>query len=329
MRLTSAARRSGSPIRRAARCGRGRNLSRRSSPSRFGLSVRPLTELPAEFAGKSPDEEAVKALARMRMVKDEFEIASLEAAAAATLLAHAELEAEIPRAIAGGGERWLEGTFLRRCSASGNGPGYWPIVGAGPHACILHWHHNDGLVRDGDVVLVDAAVEGHDLYTADVTRTYPTGRRFTAPQQAVYDVVQAAHDAAIECVKPGVAFNDPQEIAWDILVDGLVELGVFQPEQRNEALDPEAMLHRRYTLHRVSHHLGLDVHDCQPVVNEYRAGTIEAGMVFTIEPGLYLREDDETVPPALRGIGVRIEDDVLCTASGWRVLSSADGTGGA
>lgn len=288
---------------------------------RFGLPVRPLTQLAGEFAEPLPDDEVTKAVARLRLVKDAFEIASLRAAAAASLVAHAELVAEIPRAIVEGGERWLEGTFLRRCSTSGNGPGYWPIVGAGPHACILHWHRNDGPVRMGDVVLVDAAVEGHDLYTADITRTYPTGDSFTPEQQAVHDIVLAAHDAAIDMVKPGVGFHDPQEVAWSILVDGLIDLGVFRSNQRAEAIDEETMLHRRYSLHRISHHLGLDVHDSQVVVAEYRAGTIEPGMVFTIEPGLYLQDNDETVPAALRGIGVRIEDDILCTADGSEVLS--------
>jgi Xaa-Pro aminopeptidase len=288
---------------------------------RFGLAVRPLTELTPELAATADDVEVDRAVARMRLVKDPFEIASLRSAAEASLLGHAELQAEIPRAIGDGGERWLEGTFLRRCSASGNGPGYWPIVGAGPHSCILHWHHNDGPVREGDVVLVDAAVESHDGYTADITRTYPSGSTFTAAQQAVHDVVQAAHDAAIAIIRPGIAFHDPQEVAWGVLVDGLVDLGVFAGSQRAEALDPDTMLHRRYTLHRTSHHLGLDVHDCQSVVSEYRDGMVEAGMVFTIEPGLYLQEHDETVPAPLRGIGVRIEDDVHCTPGGHEVLT--------
>jgi Xaa-Pro aminopeptidase len=290
--------------------------------ARLGLPVRPLTDLAEAWAGRPLDDEATKAVARMRLVKDHFELASLRQAAAATLIGHAELAADIPRAIYdGGGERWLEGTFLRRCSTSGNGPGYHPIVGAGAHSCILHWHRNDGPVRPGDVVLVDAAVEGYDLYTADVTRTYPTGERFTAAQQDVVDIVQAAHDAAIASVKPGVGFHDPQDVAWGVLVDGLVDLGVFRADQRREAADPDTMLHRRYTLHRVSHHLGLDVHDSQVVVGEYRAGTIEPGMVFTIEPGLYFQDLDETVPPALRGIGVRIEDDVHCTPDGCEVLT--------
>jgi Xaa-Pro aminopeptidase len=290
---------------------------------RLGLPVRPLRELPDEWAGATMAEDLSAAVARLRLVKDDFEIASLRAAAAASLQGHQELRAEIPRAMADGGEAWLEGTFLRRCSASGAGPGYWPIVGAGAHACILHWHRNDGPVRAGDVVLVDAAVEGHDHYTADITRTYPTGESFTPAQQAVVDVVRRAQNAAIAAVTPGVAFDHPQQVAWEILVDGLIDLGVFGPEQRNEALDPATLLHRRYTLHRTSHHLGLDVHDCQAVVAEYRAANFEPGMVVTIEPGLYLQEHDLTVPAALRGIGVRIEDDVWCTAGGPVVLTSA------
>jgi len=292
---------------------------------RFGIAVRSLTELPSEFADGAADavlqDEVTRAVARLRLYKDDFEIASLRAAAAASLLGHAELRAEIPTAMRDGGERWLEGTFLRRCSASGNGPGYWPIVGAGAHSCILHWHRNDGPVHPGDVVLVDAAVEGHDHYTADITRTYPAGDAFTPAQQAVVDIVQAANRAAIASIRPGSGFHDSQDVAWSVLVDGLIDLGVFRPEQRGEALDPETMLHRRYTLHRTSHMLGLDVHDCQVIVGEYRAGKVEPGMVFTIEPGLYLQPNDDTVPAALRGIGVRIEDDVLCTPDGCAVLT--------
>jgi len=296
---------------------------------RYGLPVRPLADLPPEFSSAHADTTfdglVATEIARLRLVKDHHEIASLRAAAAASLLAHAELQAELPQAIGDGGERWLEGTFLRRCSASGNGPGYWPIVGAGPHACILHWHRNDGPVNHGDVVLVDAAVEGHDFYTADITRTYPTGDAFTPAQQAVHDVVLASQRAAIASVRPGCGFHDPQEAAWTVLVDGLIDLGVFHTSQRTEALDPDTLLHRRYTLHRTSHHLGLDVHDCQVIAAEYRAGVVEPGMVFTIEPGLYLQPNDETVPAALRGIGVRIEDDVLCTPDGCEVLTSGAG----
>jgi Xaa-Pro aminopeptidase len=294
---------------------------------RFGVAVRPLEQLPPEYRSASQEPalegEISRAAARLRLFKDPFEIASLRSAAAASLLGHEELRAEIPHAIQDGGERWLEGTFLRRCSASGNGPGYWPIVGAGAHSCILHWHRNDGPVREGDVVLVDAAVEGLDHYTADITRTYPTGDAFTPTQQAVVDIVQAAHDAAIASIRPGTGFHDSQDIAWGVLVDGLIDLGVFTSEQRAEALDPETMLHRRYTLHRTSHMLGLDVHDCQVINAEYRAGSVQPGMVFTIEPGLYLQENDHTVPASLRGIGVRIEDDVLCTDDGAVVLSAA------
>ena len=294
---------------------------------RYGISVRALRDLPAEHHSPPAPEHAAevsRAVARLRLVKDAFEIESLRSAARASLLGHAELRREIPQSMSAGGERWLEGTFLRRCSASGNGPGYWPIVGAGAHSCVLHWHRNDGPVRPGDVVLVDAAVEGHDHYTADITRTYAASDAFTPAQQAVVDIVQAAHDAAIASIRPGQGFHDSQDVAWTVLVDGLIDLGVFRPEQRAEALDEHLMLHRRYTLHRTSHMLGLDVHDCQVIANEYRSQSIEPGMVFTIEPGLYLQSNDETVPEALRGIGVRIEDDIWCTAEGAVVLTSAD-----
>jgi len=205
----------------------------------------------------------------------------------------------------------------------GNDVGYGTIAASGSHATILHWNRNDGEVRSGDLLLLDAGVEGEELYTADVTRTLPVSGRFTPDQRRLYELVHRAQRAAIAEVRPGAAFLDPHRAAMRVLAEGLEELGILTVAAA-EALADDRQLHRRYTLHGTSHMLGLDVHDCAHArEEEYRGGTLHAGHVLTVEPGLYFQPDDLTVPERLRGIGIRIEDDVLVTEDGCRVLSQA------
>ena len=165
----------------------------------------------------------------------------------------------------------------------------------------------------GELLLLDAGVECDSLYTADVTRTLPIGGAFSAQQRAVYDLVFEAQRAGIEACVPGNDFLEPNRRAMQVLAQGLIEMNVLRCSL-DEALDQDRQLYRRYTLHNVSHMLGLDVHDCARArAQAYRYGTLEAGMVLTVEPGLYFQPDDATVPQELRGIGVRIEDDVVVT----------------
>ena len=211
------------------------------------------------------------------------------------------------------GERWIEGTFWRRARAEGNDVGYTSIAAAGPHATTLHWIENDGAVVDGTLMLLDMGVENRRLYTADITRTLPVNGEFTPRQRDLYQLVLDAQNAGIAAVKPGAAFRAAHEAAMEVIVHGLDAMDLL-PVSAEEALDPESRLYQRYTLHGVSHMLGLDVHDCASARDEtYRKGDLQTGYVLTVEPGLYFQADDLTVPEDLRGIGIRIEDDILVT----------------
>jgi Xaa-Pro aminopeptidase len=274
------------------------------------------------------DKELAVTLSEMRLIKDEHEIRQLERAVAATIRGFEDVVRELPEAVrVGRGERWVEGTFDRRARLEGHDVGYGSICACGAHATVLHWVRNDGPVRPGELLLLDAGVESDELYTADVTRTLPVSGSFTAAQRKLYDLVLAAQRAGIAAVRPGAAFLDPHRAAMRVIVEGLAEWGLL-PVTPEQALseDPEAegaALHRRWTLHGTSHMLGIDVHDCARVRQQaYTRAPLAAGMVLTVEPGLYFQPDDLTVPEELRGIGIRIEDDVLVTEDGCRVLSA-------
>lgn len=296
-----------------------------------GLAVRPLDDLDdlaalAEagvlVAGgvATPDDpgaaDAVRQqLAHARLVKDPDELAELAAAVDDTIAAFAQLARELH---AGVTEGWLEGTFTRYARHRGGDLGYLPIVGAGAHACVLHWSDNTGVAYPGDLVLVDAGVERPSGYTADLTRTYPTGGTYTPAQRAVVDAVAAAHAAACAAVQPGAPFAAPHDAATAVLIDFLRDAGLVAGSD-DEVRETRA--HQRYTLHGTSHMLGLDVHDCASAHPDRYRGPLAEGMVLTVEPGLYFQPHDTTVPAGLRGIGVRIEDDLVVTGGGARNLS--------
>ena len=272
---------------------------------------------------EDPDGALGRTLAELRLRKDPFEVAALRAAVASTARGFDDVVAELRRAGRDGGERWLEGTFLRRARAEGEGAGYLGIVGAGGNATILHREAGRAPVRHGELLLCDLGVEGHERYTADITRTVPVAGRWTSTQRDVYEAVLAAQAAGIAAVRAGAAFQDPHRAAQRVLAEALHSWGVL-PVPAERSLEPDCLVHRRWTLHGTSHHLGLDVHDCAAAREERnRTGTLEAGHVITVEPGLYFQPDDLTVPEELRGLGVRIEDDVLVTADGGEVLSAA------
>jgi len=277
------------------------------------------------------DKELGQALSEMRLIKDDLEIAELSAAIQSTQHGFEDViralgpwrreEGPVLRRRART-EREVEGIFYVRARVEGFDVGYGTIAAAGPHACTLHWTRNDGAVRAGELLLLDAGVERESLYTADITRTLPVGGRFSAAQRAVYEIVLEAQQAAFAEVRPGNDFMEPNRAAMRVLARGLERLGVLASAE--EALREDRLLFRRYTLHNVSHMLGLDVHDCALARQEvYRYGKLRPGMVLTVEPGLYFQADDLTVPAELRGIGVRIEDDLLVTEDGYRNLSDA------
>jgi Xaa-Pro aminopeptidase len=250
-------------------------------------------------------------------VKDAYEIAEMQAAVDATAQGFAEVLAALPRASAHPrGERIVEGVFNQRARLDGNTVGYETIAASGPHACTLHWIRNDGPVLDGDLLLLDAGVELDSLYTADITRTVPVSGTFTEVQRRVYEAVLEAADAARAIVRPGIRFGDVHEAAMAVIERRTREWGLL-PE------DDGTAYYRRYMVHGTSHHLGMDVHDCAQARREmYLDGVLEPGMVFTIEPGLYFQPDDLTVPAEYRGIGVRIEDDIVVTEDGCVNLSA-------
>jgi Xaa-Pro aminopeptidase len=305
----------------------GRRPSLGELSASLGLEVRHIDELDRALATSAKtrdvtqDDELARVASEMRLVKDAWEIDELQAACDATTLGFEDSVKEWDGVLQYG-ERWLEGTFFRRARAMGNDIGYDSIVGGGRHATTLHWIDNTGPITPGELVLLDMGVEGRNLYTADVTRTLPVDGTYTPLQRELYDLVLEAQQAGIDAVRPGVPFLAAHDAAMAVLAQALGDMGLL-PVSAEEALDPESKVYSRWTLHGTSHMLGMDVHDCGLAApGSYREGTLEAGMVLTVEPGLYFQEDDLLVPEELRGIGIRIEDDILVTAEGSRNLSA-------
>ena len=298
----------------------GRTRVLRGFDARVDAAVRPYDGA-REEGQPGRDRELAIAISELKLVKDEWEIAQLQEACDATVRGFEDVARALPadRAVS---ERLLEGIFALRARHDGNDVGYGSIVGAGEHATILHWVHNHGATRPGELLLMDMGVENRNLYTADVTRVLPVDGRFTPLQRQVYDAVYAAQQAGIDVIKPGVAFRDVHLTAMRVLAEALKDLGLL-PVSVDEAMDPASTVYRRWTLHGTSHMLGIDVHDCANARKEtYRDGPLGEGYVLTVEPGLYFQPEDELVPEELRGIGVRIEDDILVTADGSVNLSA-------
>ncbi|MBO4206947.1 aminopeptidase P family protein [Micromonospora echinofusca] len=286
----------------------------------------------ADPAASVPDQhEADEALARhlsgMRIVKDEWEIGEMRRAIAATHQGFEAIIAGLPEAVRKGrGERWVEGLFGLYARHEGNGVGYESICASGDHANTIHWTKNTGPVRAGDLILVDAGVEVDSLYTADITRTLPVTGRFSAPQRKIYEAVLEAQQAGMAAVKPGNRFSDIHAAANRVIAARLHEWGLLPDGVTlDQTLDPEnGGWHRRWMVHGTSHHLGMDVHDCQMLLRQdYMDGELRPGMILTVEPALYFKADDLLAPAEFRGIGVRIEDNVLVTEDGYENLSSA------
>jgi Xaa-Pro aminopeptidase len=323
----------------------GRRRSLAEAETMFGLPCRHVFDLPEALKALGParvhrgvdtdvdamvaphpddgaDAELAVFLSEMRLVKEPWEIGQLQDAVDATILGFEDCVREWAGVLEHG-ERWLEGTFWRRARTMGNDVGYESIVACGPHATTLHWIENDGPVRPGQLILLDMGVENSSLYTADVTRTLPVNGAFTPEQRDLYDLVFAAQEAGMTQVRPGASYRDFHIAAMTVLAHGLADLGVL-PVSADEALESDSGLYRRWTLHGTGHMLGLDVHDCAAARSEnYRDGKLEPGMVLTVEPGLYFQRDDLSVPESLRGVGIRIEDDVVVTDDGCRNLSAA------
>jgi Xaa-Pro aminopeptidase len=256
-------------------------------------------------------------LDELRLIKDRAELAAIRRACGVTLQGHRAAAA----AIRPGAGEWqieaaLEGAFR---AAGATRPGFDTIVGSGVNACVLHYVENTDHVPNDGLVLVDAGAEV-DFYHGDVTRTWPVSGHFTAPQRAVYDIVQSALAAGIDAVRSAVEIAEVHDASTRVLVRGLVDLGVLSGDVDGLI---EQNAHKPYFPHQTSHWLGLDVHDPGDYARDGASRVLEPGMVFTVEPGLYFRPgSDSDVAADFAGIGVRIEDDVAVTAHGCEVLTA-------
>lgn len=252
-----------------------------------------------------------------RLIKSKRELATMRRAAGISAAAHRRL---MQTCRPGLGEQQLEATFLHACAERGaRFQAYPPIVGGGANACVLHYVENADTLRDGDLVLVDAGCE-LDGYASDITRTFPVNGRFTEPQRTLYELVLAAQRAAIAAVKPGKRWDAPHKAALKVLTRGLVDLGLIEGSRDDVPQLIKDEKYKPFYMHRTGHWLGMDVHDVGSYKQDGKWRPLEPGMVLTVEPGLYVAPDAEA-PAEYRGIGIRIEDDVLVTADGHEVLS--------
>lgn len=258
-------------------------------------------------------------LDEMRLRKDHAELAALTRSADVSSYAHRRaMQATRP----GRFEYEIEAEFLHEFRLQGaHAPAYGTIVAGGPNACTLHYVANDRRLRDGDLLLIDAGCEMHG-YAADITRTFPVNGRFSPVQKDMYQIVLAAQQAAIQAVRPGAAWDDPHQAALKVLTQGMVDLKLLEGTV-DGLLESEG--YKRFYMHKTGHWLGLDVHDA----GDYKVGgqwrPFEPGMVLTVEPGLYIRAADD-VPEALHNIGIRIEDNLVVTADGSEILTTAPKT---
>lgn len=268
--------------------------------------------------GLLPVHDADELIAELRVIKTDMDLLNHRMACEISSLVHAELmKATRP----GMNEREIEGLFMYQIMKRGAArPGYNTIVAGGANACTLHYVFNDQTLKSGDLLLIDAGAE-YNYFTGDITRTFPVNGKFTAAQAEVYEGVLKIQKTVIDAVRPGAVFQDLQDLAASLLTDLMLQLGLF--EGRKEDIIA-ANKHRKYYPHGVSHFLGMDVHDA----GQYRSRdgqnrVLEPGMVLTVEPGLYIPADDTAAPERFRGIGIRIEDNILVTANGNDNLTKA------
>jgi Xaa-Pro aminopeptidase len=255
-------------------------------------------------------------LHEMRLRKSPAEVETMRSAARITREAH---ELAMGRARPGMREYEVEALLLDTFRRHGSErPAYGSIVGSGPNACVLHYRRNDRRIDPGELLLIDAGCE-YGYYASDVTRTFPVGRDFSAEQQAIYELVLQAQEEGIAAARPGVTLDAIHKLSVEVITRGLARLGLLQGEPE-KLIETEA--YKRFFMHRTSHWLGMDVHDVGGYFEGGAPRKLEPGMVLTVEPGIYISPEDDTVPADWRGIGVRIEDDVLVTEAGYEVLTA-------
>lgn len=255
-------------------------------------------------------------LHEMRLFKDSLEVAVMRRAAEITAEAHLRAMAAVRP---GMHEFEVEALLLETFRKHGaDRPAYGSIVGSGPNATILHYRAGSRRMEEGELLLIDAGCE-YGYYASDVTRTFPVNGRFTKEQRAIYELVLDAQVASIEATKPGATLEDVHHKSAEVIAKGLVKLGLL-PGDPADVLEKET--YKEFFMHRTGHWLGMDVHDVGLYFESGKPRRLEAGMVTTVEPGIYIPASCERVPAGYRGIGVRIEDDVLVTATGYEVLTA-------
>ena len=295
----------------AWRFGDDADADRRMIETFTGLraSARGAVRPPASLLDPAP------LLHEMRLIKSEDELELMRSAATLTAAAHRDLMGFVAP---GRNECEVEAFLDHAYRSNGStGAAYGHICAGGANACILHYVENDQPLADGDLILVDSGAEWR-YYAADITRTFPVNGRFSDDQRAIYEVVLNAEIAAIEAVRPGARFDEIHQAALDVVVDGLIDLGLVSGT-RQQVLD--AGSYRAFFMHKTSHWLGLDVHDQGRYFEGGQSRVLEPGMVLTVEPGIYVDPENTEVDARWRGIGVRIEDDVVVTAEGHEVLT--------
>lgn len=252
----------------------------------------------------------------MRRIKSRAELDLMRRAAEITRDAHlAAIRKTAPGVYEYEVEAELRAVFRKHGSER---PAYGPIVGSGANATVLHYRKNDRCMQEGDLLLIDAGCE-YGYYASDVTRTFPVGKAFTRPQQAIYELVLAAQEASIRATRPGATLEAVHDASVQVIAKGLVDLGLLSGTLE-EVLEKQS--YKKFFMHRTSHYLGMDVHDVGRYYLEGTARPLDTGVVITVEPGIYVAENAEGVPEEYRGIGVRIEDDVLVTPEGFSVITS-------
>lgn len=255
-------------------------------------------------------------ISEFRLRKDSYDMQNLRKACEISARGHLlAMKATRP----GVNEKQIEGMIISEFYKHGAlREGYGAIVASGNSATTLHYRFNDQVCKDGDLLLIDAGAE-YNFYTGDITRTFPVNGRFTTHQKRVYDLVLKVQKQVIEAIKPGVVFKDLQEMGVNLLTDAMFELGLLTGRKEDVLKSFE---YKKYYPHGIGHWLGMDVHDAGLYMKKGKPQPLEAGMCFTVEPGLYIPAGDKTAPAELRGIGVRIEDNLLVTEKGCEVLTS-------
>jgi Xaa-Pro aminopeptidase len=261
--------------------------------------------------------DPIAILHELRRIKEKDELDLMRKAVEITTEAHvAAMAKAAPGVYEYEIEAVIQNVFRRQGSER---PAYGSIVGSGPNATVLHYRRNDRRLEDGDLLLIDAGCE-YGYYASDVTRTFPVNGKFSAPQRAIYEVVLRAQLASIEATKPGATLEQIHDASVKVIAQGLIDLGLLEGSF-DEAVEKQT--YKRFYMHRTSHYLGMDVHDVGRYFVEGKPRPLDTGVVITVEPGIYVAENAEGVPEQYRGIGVRIEDDVLVTPEGHSVLTAA------